>query len=608
MEFTRLVAPKGPLGTAWLAAHWERRLRRHHYVDADVRQICSVVVTNLIGIVSLRPLGHLLVGACRILLHKAGVALDETEEVNSSQIQPASLRRIALRSAVTLDGSDGFSGDLDSIWDGAEMLMEPEFPLLQGSVVDDVLAGGQRFVVPDSSITLRPAVEGNGAAIDPLMEDAFGQPSRADLEQLDQVFAGGVELPPIEPLLGSTSSRADPGIFQPDDYPDEVEPLPQSPLSVEDHGPTPKRLRFDDSGSERLAKKPWSNSGEPCAPMGDLLVLGFGEAEGQPVRPQKRARKAKWDGIDVLMEIPEEKYNNPSRRNSIAQRTPLRYDIFLPHMAPMLNFTTSFSDVRPELLDFPRATAVNLARRQAFSDARRTIPLAPWSIGPCSGNHDQIGPMGIAIHAVIQVGGQGVGESPAVPGSSGGRFEEPFEPSPSAFDLPQEDSLLHPSGAAGVDVPQLLEPESPALSSVHDLDLDPQIEAPATFEPLAPFDAQGDFVFPDLDQPPPVIGSRLEPLAADQHDIVDPFTHPDLQENVGSESDDELPLARAEQLQELVRDEPEVGFSFSAVCSDPPCDVEEAARLFVSLLAMNTEGTVCLRQSEPYTDIIVSGT
>ncbi|KAF3652784.1 Sister chromatid cohesion 1 protein 4 [Capsicum annuum] len=74
-----ILAKKGPLGTIWIAAHLERKLRKNQVADTDIGVSVDSILSPDVPI-ALRLSSHLLVGVVRIYSRKVGYLFDDCSE------------------------------------------------------------------------------------------------------------------------------------------------------------------------------------------------------------------------------------------------------------------------------------------------------------------------------------------------------------------------------------------------------------------------------------------------------------------------------------------------------------------------------------------------
>lgn len=178
MEFVLLIGEGGELWKTWVAAFYERRLRRQDYRDADVKRTVSFIIEKHLASIPLHCHGHLLLGLCRILLRKAELLDDAAEELRVKLLTSSGrgagganlpgVRRLVF-SDVTLShvvGEDVYmdasSAGLDDLFalsnigasleiPGLNMLLEPEVPPMEADLDE-----GRSHAAPWSRITLPP--------------------------------------------------------------------------------------------------------------------------------------------------------------------------------------------------------------------------------------------------------------------------------------------------------------------------------------------------------------------------------------------------------------------------------------------------------------------
>ncbi|CAE7406501.1 RAD21L1 [Symbiodinium natans] len=184
MDFVSLVKQGGLLWKAWVACHYERRLKRQDYLSADLKSTCEFLIENLRE-VPLRCLGHLMLGILRILLRQAEDLESKADEVRTSlqtslsaglpTVPTLAASAVTLRNVEQVHPLDfGGVGGLDA-------LME-ELPEME---IEASLEEGRRHVAPLELITLspEPASSAKRSAAGPA-EDDFGAPSAEDLASL----------------------------------------------------------------------------------------------------------------------------------------------------------------------------------------------------------------------------------------------------------------------------------------------------------------------------------------------------------------------------------------------------------------------------------------
>eukprot|EP00929_Paragymnodinium_shiwhaense_P083804 TRINITY_DN44773_c0_g1_i1.p1 TRINITY_DN44773_c0_g1~~TRINITY_DN44773_c0_g1_i1.p1 ORF type:complete len:695 (-),score=161.08 TRINITY_DN44773_c0_g1_i1:47-2131(-) len=432
MEFVGLITTgKGRLWKAWVAAHWERRLRRQDYLTADVKGGIAFMSEKL-GSITLACVGHLLLGFCRLLAWQGRFLDDQAHEVRTAlrlslesssalpvvpkQTKEALTVRSYYREAHRWEQQADLPltlGDLD----------EPPLPL-EMLEVEAVLEEGRRYMAPIEQITLgAPPIEHVGVPGPP--EEEFGALGEEERRALEAVSAEaglrreGVidlekdfDLPSVDKLLGERVLRGAEGLEVPSvEGPSTERPLrplsePEGfpPLGEEGEGveetpdrPTPRVLEFPSAGvstsvssgrpqrptylsdmldfspllfSEDLSAEP---SGEPVSAAeesGGEIPAAVAPAgpPGPPGPPPKKRRRRLKQWFDRRTEIPSKQYHDTS---AITLHPDVQYDILLPHTIPGVGYTTSFSDVGANLSEaFQQALQVGNKRRRTRVEER----------------------------------------------------------------------------------------------------------------------------------------------------------------------------------------------------------------------------------------------
>ncbi|CAE7303947.1 unnamed protein product [Symbiodinium pilosum] len=443
MDFVSLVKQGGLLWKAWVACHFERRLKRQDYLSADVKSTCGFLLENMGGI-PLRCLGHLMLGILRILLRQAEDLENKADEVRTSLLTSLSsgpglptVPTLAA-SAVTLRNLEQVQ-PLDFGGGGLDVLME-ELPEME---VEASLEEGRRHVAPLALITLSPEPSSSAKrpAVDPA-DDEFGAPSAEDLASLavmgqaamaqihaeeigspprdpkparDQAevmegSAGRESLPPIDFLLGAASSpsEASPlrniviqaeGSFPGEDlaaaaeaaaleaeaYAEEAEEAAREAEAaarcLQELGPMPVEFLLRDAEVEDATMQPlFPPLAEAEEACLDLMPRVVEEAVAEVEEPkQKRRRKRIWLD-EKATQIPEKKYED---KRKITLANPLEYGLLLPHRSPTVGLTTIFGDLCP-LLCAPLRRAAEIGARQRRAkaeDANLPSPPKPAPLG-----------------------------------------------------------------------------------------------------------------------------------------------------------------------------------------------------------------------------------
>lgn len=600
MEFLQYVVEKGPLWNAWVAAHWERRLRRQDYRDADVTRTTSFILDRIPSI-SLAYLGHLLLGLCRILLRKAEMLDDAAEELRLKLLTSGgrgacgnalpSVRRVVF-SDVTLSntvGEDVFMepasptslDDLDALGHlgmgleipGLDLLLEPEVPPMQADLDE-----GRRHTASWGSITLPP----DQAMPLPLPgpTEAFGEATQAEQEvmavmrriwempQLNLGPEGPLEdpdvPPPIQGLLGDSRRLSIGGysaevdvlqVVQPGETPAGDEP-PLTPSQVV----PPRILGFDTPPdlpdllrpgglSQMLGFSPPQGldplaidstlDGIDIGPIPDVPIPEVPADQDGPRRKRPRRQKP-W--LDEETTIPHHEYHDTS---SITLDPICEYGLYVPHRRPGLPYVTVFSNLCPLLCEpFVQAPQLGVQAFQAQVEAARVARAA---------DEAQVAEAAAAAEAAAKAAAEAAA-------AMAEEMRVDSLPDPEAPPTPGRDEVYHDDH--GWHFP--------------DLDLDDRRS------PRPDPDEQPQ---PDTDHESP----RRDPS---DHGRTSP---PPLPDHDHEPPDSPRPSPGSPGMVD------QAGFSFFQHCAAG--GPEAAARQFVGLLSAHMDGVIHMEQADPYEDI-----
>eukprot|EP00933_Yihiella_yeosuensis_P062819 TRINITY_DN65818_c0_g1_i1.p1 TRINITY_DN65818_c0_g1~~TRINITY_DN65818_c0_g1_i1.p1 ORF type:complete len:570 (-),score=134.96 TRINITY_DN65818_c0_g1_i1:108-1817(-) len=359
MELAKLLSPTGELGKVWLAAHWDKRLKKQDYLDVDLKDVVLSLNAKRL-LISLRTTGHLLVGACKIYAQKCMLFEEEAEEVRTRLMM--AFVRDAEGGVKVAEGEDQLHRQL------VPMAMRQVNPEITGGALDDAaLLGGKRHVAKLEDITMRET--GTGSSSTQMQDDdLFGSMTAAELEAAlkelkEKVFIPGraghqdLDLVPLPgPLEGGS----------------EFDQLPLVSLSDLPEEATAERIPLDDLGVALeddldLDLPALEDDEMPAAghtsPLVELpaedqdaaqgvvapTAAGGGGGGSEVVSARKRSRKNFMLLWDDSIEIPRETYQGyMNDRSSITQlsKNVLDYTILLPHnFSSLPGFTTSYTDM-----------------------------------------------------------------------------------------------------------------------------------------------------------------------------------------------------------------------------------------------------------------------
>jgi len=75
-----ILLKKGPLAKVWLAAHWERKLSKANFLQANIETSVGAILGNDRPPMALRLSGQLLLGVVRIYSRKTRYLLEDCNE------------------------------------------------------------------------------------------------------------------------------------------------------------------------------------------------------------------------------------------------------------------------------------------------------------------------------------------------------------------------------------------------------------------------------------------------------------------------------------------------------------------------------------------------
>ncbi|CAN1186924.1 Sister chromatid cohesion 1 protein 4 [Linum perenne] len=141
-----ILAKKGPLGTIWIAAHLERKLRKNQVADTDIGFSVDSILSPDVPI-ALRLSSHLLVGVVRIYSRKVNYLFDDCSEAllkikqafRSTAVDLPPEESTAPYNSITLPETF----DLDDF----EL---PDNDILQGNYVDHHISSKEQITLQDS--------------------------------------------------------------------------------------------------------------------------------------------------------------------------------------------------------------------------------------------------------------------------------------------------------------------------------------------------------------------------------------------------------------------------------------------------------------------------
>eukprot|EP00873_Tetraselmis_striata_P019210 jgi/Tetstr1/439474/TSEL_027906.t1 len=183
---TQILAKKGPLGTIWIAAHLERRLKRHQVFETSITLSVDSII-NPEAPLALRLSGQLLLGVVRIYSRKVGYLFQDCNDallkIKSAFAQTGLVdlpedQATANLAAITLPEN---YDNLEVFTDAATGSITLTFEHGEHEEMYDDLA----FTVRDESITLD--ADFNALAFDatPAHDEVFDAGQELDLENIE---------------------------------------------------------------------------------------------------------------------------------------------------------------------------------------------------------------------------------------------------------------------------------------------------------------------------------------------------------------------------------------------------------------------------------------
>lgn len=376
MEFSQLIAPDGEWNKVWLAAHWEKRLKKQDYLEIDLRLVMASFLAKK-AILSLRATGHLLVGGAKVVSKKLEILEEEVQEVRRrlwlafSGQQPAASRK----------GEEG-----EKL---GQILREVDTDSV-GPHDENALLGGKRHVARLEDITLKGPIPGLLARLAEAENTAeewelFGATTGQELSGALRFIAG------LAPGPGMDEAEAE---------------YDTQPLDAEDEragaGGCERKRSVADTLQDLETPVPLEMDLEPpSAPdieapfpeldlgVGDVgLVVDPAEADAGPEgaeaeRPEPKRRRLE-SIFDEVTEIPRDSYQRyVVDRSAITLKKAMDYTIVLPLCSPSLpNFTTTYTELCPQLNDMFRWGTLAAAKMRQEEAERELDELQGRDIDP----------------------------------------------------------------------------------------------------------------------------------------------------------------------------------------------------------------------------------
>ncbi|KAI3411715.1 uncharacterized protein J3R85_017674 [Psidium guajava] len=141
-----ILAKKGPLGTIWIAAHLERKLRKNQVADTDIGVSVDSILFPEVPI-ALRLSSHLLLGVVRIYSRKVGYLFDDCSEALLKVKQ--AFRSTAVDLPPEESTAPYHSITLPETFDLDDFEL-PDNEILQGNYVDHHVSAREQITLQDT--------------------------------------------------------------------------------------------------------------------------------------------------------------------------------------------------------------------------------------------------------------------------------------------------------------------------------------------------------------------------------------------------------------------------------------------------------------------------
>ncbi|XP_057470420.1 sister chromatid cohesion 1 protein 4-like [Actinidia eriantha] len=180
-----ILAKKGPLGTIWIAAHLERKLRKNQVADTDIGVSVDSILFPDVPI-ALRLSSHLLLGVVRIYSRKVNYLFDDCSEALLK------IKQAFRSTAVDLPPEEStapyHSITLPETFDLDDFEL-PDSDILQGNYVD-------HHVSTREQITLQDSMEGVVYSTTQFgLDERFGDGDTSGLDLDEEIFLNNVAAP-----------------------------------------------------------------------------------------------------------------------------------------------------------------------------------------------------------------------------------------------------------------------------------------------------------------------------------------------------------------------------------------------------------------------------
>ncbi|XP_060184055.1 sister chromatid cohesion 1 protein 4 isoform X2 [Lycium barbarum] len=204
-----ILAKKGPLGTIWIAAHLERKLRKNQVADTDIGVSVDSILFPDVPI-ALRLSSHLLLGVVRIYSRKVGYLFDDCSEALLKVKQ--AFRSTAVDLPPEESKAPYHSITLPETFELDDFEL-PDNDIFQGNYVDHHISSREQITLQDNMEGVVYSTSKFG------LDERFGDGDTSGLDLDEELFLDKVA------AAGDASGSADPQAS--------VEPM--TPIKQEEH-------------------------------------------------------------------------------------------------------------------------------------------------------------------------------------------------------------------------------------------------------------------------------------------------------------------------------------------------------------------------------------
>lgn len=204
-----ILAKKGPLGTIWIAAHLERKLRKNQVADTDIGVSVDSILSPDVPI-ALRLSSHLLLGVVRIYSRKVGYLFDDCSEALLKVKQ--AFRSTAVDLPPEESKAPYHSITLPETFELDDFEL-PDSDIFQGNYVDHHISSREQITLQDNMEGMVYSTSKFG------LDERFGDGDTSGLDLDEELFLDKVA------AAGNANGSADPQAS--------VEPM--TPIKQEEH-------------------------------------------------------------------------------------------------------------------------------------------------------------------------------------------------------------------------------------------------------------------------------------------------------------------------------------------------------------------------------------